>query len=377
MSLKSVIPNTDNLLSGGTSALNHDEQRCDTVVNDNEPPEDPQFVTVGQERPSRRRHAGGKPRVNFNLAEALRLRSLAYGYRKIARRMNNVSRATVRRRLMEHDARQQAQSPKPVPASAPAQRLPVVPVAPPAPSSTQDSLRSDYRPDWAFVPPSQGVPEPEPKATPVPKVDPVPPPPEPVWNYDQLVDYWAIRGVKNYKPDTKWVFLVNGRKNLEYATGYEQLAVTIDRWCEAYRAMPEFQDAKRIWVVIDRRDDNRAFLMSILNDIWIREKCVISTEGVQTICKHRLLWERANHSAAIVDPAFRLADRLDFETVHHFQAIPQPNWVRAIEKLLEPSLKPPEPPTQVSGGYGAPSGAYPQADNVPPQTGDRGCGFAF
>ena len=66
-----------------------------------------------------------------------------------------------------------------------------------------------------------------------------------------------------------------------------------------------------------------------------------------------------------------------FEALHHFIPLPAPNCVREIEKLLEP---PPEPekPIPFDGGYGAPyRGCPPQADNVPPQRGDRSCGFAF
>jgi hypothetical protein len=233
------------------------------------------------------------------------------------------------------------------------------------------------------VPPSQQAPEPEP--TPVAEVEPasVAPatPPEPVSNYDQLVDYWAIRGRKDFKPDTRRFFLLNGQQNLAFATGLEQLAVTFDRWHEAYRDLEAFRDVERIWILLDRRDDNRAFLMSVVNDIWIRERCVISVgwksfeRWIQTVMRDRMhrMWD--------VSPRkWKSYDSSQFEAAQHFVSLPQPNHVQRIEELLVP---PPEPEKIIPDGggystYGAPyPGCPPQADNVPPQRGDRSCGFAF
>ncbi len=330
------------------------------MVNDNEPPDEPQFVTVSQEKASHRRHAGGKPRVNFNLTEALRQRSLGYGYRKIARRMNNVSRATVRRRLMEYDAQQQAQSPKPAPASEPASKPPQ------APSMSAQAPKPPVVPVVA--------PPPEPKAAPVSKVDPVPPPPS--------VDAPPPEphGLDTVPAGTKAFFLLNGANNAILARNCTQIAVGIERWHPSYASLPAFRDVDKLWVTLNSDDDNQAFLLSIVEDIWIRERCAVSRGDsligvvrwtwLQQVCKDRLITQRAN--AGLREEYWRQ----QFEVVHHFIPLPAPNCVREIEKLLEPRPEP-EKPLPFDGGYSAPSGVYPQADNVPPQRGDRSCGFAF
>jgi hypothetical protein len=103
----------------------------------------------------------------------------------------------------------------------------------------------------------------------------------------------------------------------------------------------------------------KAFLLSIVEDIWIRERCVVSrgdssvttdsrwTWG-QQVCKGRLLLQREN--PRVVEEWWQP----QFETGHRFQPMPLPNHTREIETLLE---KPPEPEKPGPGGsWGEPYG---------------------
>jgi predicted DNA-binding protein (UPF0251 family) len=132
MSLKSLIYNLFYRLRGETSEQNTSEHRSEYPLTPNESPISPPVATP-------KRNVGGRPSVDFNLVEALRLRDMGWSNRKIARKMNNVSKDTVRNRLMEYDARKQAKQPKPpIPATAPALKAPSMPAAaapkPPAPA---------------------------------------------------------------------------------------------------------------------------------------------------------------------------------------------------------------------------------------------------
>ncbi len=350
MSLRSLMSSIYNRLRGKNSVLSDDSRRSYSPLTPDLPPAVTRKRNAGS--------AGGRSLVDFDLGEARRLRALGWSYRRIARQMNNVSRETVRTRILDYEAQFRVATPEPIPAPGPSSEPPIGPVQEPKPA---------------------------PMSVPVSKVEPVSvapvAPPEPDSNYDALVQYWAMRGLKNYKPDTRWFFLVHGQQNLQYATGLEQLAVSIDTWYEAYHDLEVFRDAERIWVVVDRRDDNREFVRSLVNDIWIRERCVISVgyvsfeRWIQTVMCDRMhrMWD--------VSPRkWESYDSSQFEAAQHFVSLPQPNHVQRIEELLVP---PPEPEKIIPDGggygtYGAPyPGCPPQADNVPPQTGDRGCGFAF
>jgi len=362
MSLKSLISNTYNRLRDTNSVLNDGSHRSESPLTPDLPPSATQKRNAAP--------ACGRSPVDFDLAEALRLRALGWSYRRIARQMNNVSRETVRTRILHYEAQFRVATPEPIPAPGPSTEPPIVPVQEPKPAPMSVPVVA---------------PPPEPKAAPVSKIEPVSvapvAPPEPDSNYDALVEYWAMRGLKNYKPDTRWFFLVHGQQNLQYATGLEQLAVSIDRWYEAYHDLEVFRDAERIWVVIDRRDDNREFVRSLVNDIWIRERCVISVgyvsfeRWIQTVMRDRMhrMWD--------VSPRkWESYDSSQFEAAQHFVSLPQPNHVQRIEELLVP---PPEPEKIIPDGggystYGAPyAGCPPQATFDVPQSGDEGCGFAF
>jgi hypothetical protein len=341
MSLKSFIYNISNRLGSETSVQSTCEHRSEHPLTRNESSISPPVATL-------KRNVGGRPSVDFNLVEALRLREMGWSNRKIARKMNNVSKDTVRNRLMEYDARKQAQQPKPlIPATAPALKSPSIPApaAPKPPAPVQDTKRTGCAPDLTLVPPEKGSPDPPDEPVPVPVN-----PPEPIDNYKAIVAYWASRGVPDFVPDTRCFFLVRGQQNVAYATNCEQLCVGIDQWYKAYRDLEAFQTAERIWVILDPREDNRAFLQSLAADIWIRERCMIGKWEVPSICKYRLLWERAHRSPLPSSLMWLQAAWSDFEKVHNFIPIPAPNCTEQLNALLAKPREP-EQPARLDGGY--------------------------
>jgi hypothetical protein len=72
------------------------------------------------------------------------------------------------------------------------------------------------------------------------------------------------------------LFLVNSRSqdNLEFCSRNDQPAITLTVWDKTFVKLPALANVKRIWVVIDRADDNAAFLRSLLNDEWLRVRAV-------------------------------------------------------------------------------------------------------
>jgi hypothetical protein len=242
----------------------------------------------------------------------LRLRALGWSYRRIARQMNNVSRETLRTRILDYEAQFRVAPPETVqqPAIVPEQQsAPVykLPVTVPAP---------------------------------VPVVQVVAPP--------------APFGLESVPTGTKAFFLANGEHNAILARKCAQIAVGVERWDPSYASLPAFRDADRFWVVINSDDDNHAFFMSIVEDIWIRERCAISRGDsritdvrwtwVQQVCKDRLMMQRAN--AGLSEEWWRQ----QFEAPY-FAPMPQPNhWVR-IEVFLAPPTK--EEPDRPSG-FGGP-----------------------
>jgi hypothetical protein len=91
---------------------------------------------------------------------------------------------------------------------------------------------------------------------------------------------------------------------------------------------------------------------------------------VQQVCKGRLLMQREHLGGE------EEWWRPQFEALYHFIPLPAPNHVREIEKLLEP-LPEPEKLIPWEGRYGASYGGCPPQADIPPQRGDRSCGFAF
>jgi len=173
----------------------------------------------------------------------------------------------------------------------------------------------------------------------------------PIYNYEAVVAYWASRGLPDFVPDTRRFFLVRGQQNVAYATNCEQLCVGIETWHKEYRDLEGFTTAERIWVILDRREDNRAFLQSLSADIWVRERCRILVSDVPSICKYRLLWERARRSPFPPSSLVWLqADWSDFEKAYGFHLMPQPNHTELIAQMLKPPE--PEKPSAFRGSSG-------------------------
>ena len=179
--------------------------------------------------------------------------------------------------------------------------------------------------------------------------------------------------------DQSWrtqMFVVNAANplNLQYASNNGQHCVALTRWHEDYRRLAVFKDAKHIWVVLDANDDNAVFLGSLVNDIWIREKCLVArVDSVLDVTKYKT----TNHKMFVGT----------FEHVFKFVACPQPNHTAVIAKLLEKPVaaKPAllsqsfgiSEPWQTSGGsgYAPPSDWKPK---LPPGgTDNDGSGFCF
>jgi hypothetical protein len=318
-------------------------------------------VETKKQKPKPYRKPPVPPTLDFDLPEALRLKDDGLSNRHIARKFN-CSKDTVRNRLRDYHARIGAS--KPVPAITPVDPPPAVPVTaepslPPAATSV------------AAAPPT------------VAPMDVTPP--DPVSNLEGLRGYWKQRGRTQNEPPPRF-FLVNGADNVQYGTGSEQFVVGVDQWRKEYQRLAIFQQAEKIWVLLDATQDNRAFLASIVSDIWLRERCIvcrIASGGVLSIFQSRFTWHRMyrNSSLSLADEAFEKLDR--------FIPCPQSNHVQELEKLLEPALTP-EQMNQIGGAYptygGVMSGTYgapadPLAHLTDEQrrqitSGDRSCGMA-
>jgi hypothetical protein len=297
MSLTSLISNIYNQLDSKTSVLNDGLHRSESPLTPDLPPSATQKRNVAP--------ACGRLSLDFDLAEALRLRALGWSYRRIARRMNNVSRETVRARILDCEAQFRVAPPEPV------RQSPIVPVQQSAPVCK--------------APVALPV---APQPAPVPVVQVVAPP--------------TPFGLESVPAGTKALFLVNGEHNAILARNCGQIAVGVERWDPSYASLPAFRDADRFWVVINSDNDNQAFFMSIVGNIGIRERCAISrgdsriTEvrwtWVQQVCKHRLMMQRAN--AGLREEWWRQ----QFEPLY-FAPMPQPNHTARIEELLAPPKK--------------------------------------
>ncbi|MGA7640067.1 MAG: hypothetical protein WCB00_24255 [Candidatus Acidiferrales bacterium] len=302
--------------------------------------------------------------MEFNLSEAIRLRSLGWSNRRIAWELNCGSEETVRLRLAKF---------QPSPAIVAAAPEPPA-VEPPSPLASAAIEMPVETPELAQ--PSPVIPQAHSAATiPTPSPEVEPPPIED--NALQLLRRhpWLTEVDQSWRTQ---IFVVNAANplNLQYASNNGQHCVALTRWHEDYRRLAVFKDAKHIWVVLDANDDNAVFLGSLVNDIWIREKCLVArVDSVLDVTKYKT----TNHKM--------FAET--FETVFHFQPLPSPNHVELIRKLLE---KPPvskfaqlQPsfggvvPWQTSGGsgYAPPSDWKPKIPSGGNPDGNDGSGFAF
>lgn len=267
--------------------------------------------------PVQKSHAGRKP-LDLNVDAMMQMRSAGKSDAEIARKFD-CSSHTVASRLREYKA----------------------PVAPPPPVHVQQVPAPAYKPP---VLPARPVPAPAP--VPVTPVVPVPPP----------APYGSV------PEGTKTFFLVHGNLNREYAHNYAQPAIGIEIWHHEYLSLPAFRDAEKIWVVLNSNEDNRAFLMSIVSDIWIREKCLLSVDNGATLCtqpvrfgvwvqyvaKDKLRRDRPH------DGSRPQTDMSDFEKVRNFQKIPLPSHMEKLDALLKsPKTGEADRPSSLGGWWGS------------------------
>jgi hypothetical protein len=131
--------------------------------------------------------------------------------------------------------------------------------------------------------------------------------------------------------------------------------------------------------VIDPREDNKIFLYSLCQDIWIREKCVVIRSTVFDAVRARWQWLQqclsrfSNHPWNYERECAAIEDA-NFEREHKFIPIPQPNHVRELEALLAP-LPEPERMSPFDGSIGDPYGGgyrtFPDGSPMPPQQGSN------
>ena len=250
------------------------------------------------------RSKGGRPPVPFDEAEAMRLRWQGWSDHKIARRMH-VAASTVGSRLRNY--------------------TPPIPPTPP-PQAQRASGATDKPPVVAPKPPNP-VASVQPSPVPIPQVSVSPPTPP----------------VESVPDGAKTFFLVNGKANAELVMHLGQAVVGIERWHETYALLPAFQRAERIWLVMNSSEDNRAFFQSIVGDIWIRERCLVSVDDgdslntqprqvgnwVQTVAKYKLLMDRPHNGSRPI------TDVSGFERIHNFRPLPLPSHTDKIAALCK------------------------------------------
>lgn len=319
--------------------------------------------------PSPKRNVGGgRPRIQFDIAAAYRLHYDKHmSYSALARNFG-ISKDTIIARLNEMHVQMEAERMRRASQAAVEKSQAQGQAAREAASRAQqvaDKARRDA--EWRVAHPAPPIQPKPPIITPPPVAVPVSPP-EPISNYSALVAYYTARGMKDYKPDATRFFLVRGADNVKFGTGSEQFVIGIESWHKEYHDLDEFKNAKRIWVVIDPREDNKIFLYSLCQDIWIREKCTVVRSTTFDAVRARWGWLQRTPTRFSTHPSnyekeCRLIDDANFERSCHFQMIPAPNHTRELDALLAP---PPEP-EHISPFGGAM--VFPDGSPIPPQGG--------
>jgi hypothetical protein len=167
---------------------------------------------------------------------------------------------------------------------------------------------------------------------------PLPVPPGPEDNADEL-----IRRHEWLAEESAWrqrFFLVNAVNplNLQFCNNNSQHGVALAQWHESFRGLEVFENATRIWVVIDPADDNQAFLQSLVDDITIREKCLVAVGKLLDIAKFKTD-ANVGHKMPVEI----------FEVACGFRPMPQPNHVEVIRGLLEKPTPPETPQSRWDG----------------------------
>jgi hypothetical protein len=164
-------------------------------------------------------------------------------------------------------------------------------------------------------------------ATATPAVIPADPLPEPETQPE--VDVSEIWGLDSVPEGSRQFFLVNGEQNVYYAHHLNQPAIGITEWRREYWQLPQFDNAVKLWVVINMDEDNSRFLRSLASDERMRATAVIAPPNrwytVRSLAKDRMLTMRRVGSG--------YSDNVDF--LYQFQPLPAPSrlgqWLRKIE----------------------------------------------
>ena len=324
-----------NTLSGGVTA----KTKHNSTLNHTDAIETPETKQPPRAKPRARRvdyspeFIQNHTLLDFDLPEALRLRALGWGNRRIARQMNNVGKDTVRKRLREYDERV---------------------------ASQQSIINPVIK--QPSIPPQQ-APMPSPVVTLTV--------PAPVTNFDDLFARRKSQGLQDYPFDLSHVFLTRP-EHLKFALGSEQPCITFDRWRDEYHLLEIFQKPERFYVLVVAEDGhqiNRPWLDSLASDIWLRERCLvhrIPRGNPLTIYQSRYSAHRQYRAQAY---GARLADET-FERWHKFEPMPlhsHHDLLAALSKDAVPIAKP-----QEIGPY---STGWTAQASLPPQAGwiDDGC----
>jgi hypothetical protein len=148
---------------------------------------------------------------------------------------------------------------------------------------------------------------------------------------------------------TKEFFLVCGGLNQQLVANCAQPCIGIEQWHSAYAALPAFQAVEKIWVLLNLAEPieaNREFVWSIAQNIWVRERCVITRETISTVCGGRLRMLRKKRYQYESDEMLTRG----FDEIYKFQSVPLPTHADKLAELLAPPPELEKP--SVFGGWG-------------------------
>lgn len=322
---------------------------------------------------------GGRPRANFNVAEAYALRQQGWRWSALGDKFN-VDEKTIRTHLKGYKPPPVTKPPAPAPVPTPVTPLPVqVPVAPATTPVVQPAIPEPAPQPLEMPQPIPVVPEPvaipEPPVRPV--LQPSEPPPLPYYNAAAVIAYWQIRGIP-YEVDRTRFFLVHEQSHVDDAANrFGLLAVAIEQWHPAYAELDLLAAAKTIWVLVADASD-KAWLQSLVAaDSTVREKMRVAVGDIPKVFSTAMSYARVARSAKTTFPAAA------FEQTCNFRWMPQQAGM--VESLFH-SPEPPPPPNSYEPslwetpyfgtGYMPPSG---KRIVVPPDSNNAndGSGVAF
>ena len=335
-----------NTLSGGVTAKTKHKLAHNSALHHNSIRESSDSPSVKPGRTVRwsKEFIQNHTLLDFDLSEALRLRSLGWGNRRIARQMNNVGKDTVRKRLQEYDAAEALKA-KPIPAA-----------PKPAPVAVEPRKPTPQQPQNKAATITEQI------VTPPPAVTLTRPPP--ITNLDELAAMRKARYGDRFPADLMHVFIVRP-PHVQYGLGSEQPVIGFDRWRDEYRLLGMFQPPTKFYVIVNAEDGpdvNSEWLTSIASDIWLRERCLVARIercGVLGVFQLRYSAQRQYRAQAY---GARLADDT-FERQFNFEPMPLHSHHDLLAALSKDAVQTAMPSTVYeSTGWTAPQ-------PIPPQTG--------